>query len=171
MVYTIDGEPALDVFIKYLGLPEAMDPRKDVVNHIAVQFPLHVFRTDGHAVVRTPLTGNADNRSLTFAGAVAQGSKAKFCVPPSFDVIETTIERGNQLKIQHPDADAVILFSCKARHTALGPMIEEEVAGIQRLWDAPLIGFFSYGEIGPINNRVCEFHNQTCSLVTIRKRV
>ena len=35
---------------------------------------------------------------------------------------------------------------------------------------APMIGFFSYGEIGNVKGGACDFHNETCSLVLLKER-
>lgn len=169
IIYTIDDEPALDVFIKYFGLSSNLDARKDVASTLGVQFPLQVQRDDNTSVIRAPLMGNNEDGSLVFAGGIPQGAKVKFSIPPNFDIIEQVIEDAHQLKNTLPDADALILFSCKARHLALGPMIEEEISGIRSLWEVPMVGFFTYGEIGkPINGK-CDFHNETCSLVVLKE--
>jgi len=38
---------------------------------------------------------------------------------------------------------------------SLGSMVEEEIKGIQNLWNKPLAGFFSYGEVGVNKARDC----------------
>ena len=170
IVYTIDHEPALDVFKSYFGLPEDMDAKKDVVANIGVQYPLHVYDKDGNAVIRAPLIGNDDDGSLIFAGGVAQGATVKFSVPPSFEILDRVFEETQHLKRAIPDADILILFSCKARHMALGPLIYDEIQGLRKLWNVPMLGFFTYGEIGALRNRKCEFHNETCMLVAIKEK-
>ncbi|MEZ4688332.1 MAG: FIST N-terminal domain-containing protein [Bacteroidia bacterium] len=170
IVYTIDNEPALDVFKSYFGLPEDMDAKKDVVANIGVQYPLHVYDKEGNAVIRAPLIGNDDDGSLIFAGGVAQGATVKFSVPPSFEILDRVFEETQYLKRAIPDADILILFSCKARHIALGPLIYDEIQGLRKLWNVPMLGFFTYGEIGALRNRKCEFHNETCMLVAIKEK-
>jgi hypothetical protein len=64
----------------------------------------------------------------------------------------------------------MVLFSCRGRQLALGPMIEDEVAGVRKLWDVPLVGFFTYGEIGPVLNGGCDFHNETLVPVLIYQK-
>jgi len=72
--------------------------------------------------------------------------------------------------IDKPNPDAIILFSCKARHWAFGPMLEDEVEEIDKLWDVPFHGFFTFGEIGKNENGNTHFFNETCSLVTLREK-
>ncbi|MFK7924119.1 MAG: FIST signal transduction protein [Bacteroidia bacterium] len=169
IVYSIDDEPALDVFIKYFGLSSSLDARKEVASTLGVQFPLQVQRMDNTSVIRAPLMGNNEDGSLVFAGGIPQGAKVKFSIPPSFDIIEQVIEDSQHLKNSVPDADGLILFSCKARQLALGPMIEEEISGMRSLWDSPMVGFFTYGEIGKSKKGKCDFHNETCSLVILKE--
>jgi len=38
------------------------------------------------------------------------------------------------------------------------------------LWNVPLVGFFTYGEIGPVPNGGCDFHNHTLIPVLINEK-
>jgi len=49
-------------------------------------------------------------------------------------------------------------------------MIEDEVAGVRKLWDVPMVGFFTYGEIGPVLHGGCDFHNDTLVPVLIYEK-
>jgi hypothetical protein len=170
IVYTIDHEPALDVYKKNFGLNDELDPRTGIVNTLGVQYPLQVKRENGQAVIRAPLLANPENNSLIFAGAVQQGATVQFSVPPHFDIVKEVVREVELLKKETPKVTALIMFSCKARHTALGPMIEDEISGVQSLWKAPMAGFFSYGEFGALAQGQCDFHNETCSLVLIQEK-
>lgn len=170
IVYTIDGEPAMDVYKKYFGLTTELDARNGIASTLGAQYPLQVKRDNGQTVIRAPLLANPEDNSLIFAGAVQEGATVQFSVPPHFDIVNKVIKEAESLREETPQVAAMIMFSCVARHTALGPMIEEEVAGIQRLWGAPMIGFFSYGEFGAMPESNCDFHNETCSLVLIQEK-
>ncbi len=169
IVYEIDNEPAIDVFVKYFKLPQDISS-EEIVLQIGVKFPLHLIRPDKSTVLRAPLLGNVENRSLIFAGSVPQGSKVRFAVAPDLDIVSQTIADLSTLKPNMPEADALLMYSCKARHATLGPLIEQEVAGSQEIWgNAPLVGFFSYGEFGTQKNSSLDFHNETCCLVAIKE--
>lgn len=168
VIYTIDDEPALEVFIKYFGYFDNFDLKGKPVSTISAQYPLQVLRTDGTTVLRSPLIGDEKEKSLTLAGGVSVGDQFRFSISPGFDVIDQTVKAFGNYRKKVEQADALILFSCKGRHAALGPMIEDEVKGIYDHWKAPMIGFFSYGEIGATENSTCNFHNETCSLVVIK---
>jgi hypothetical protein len=55
------------------------------------------------------------------------------------------------------------------RKLTLGSRIEEEVESINELFEGktPLLGFYSYGEISPIQEEVsCSLHNQTMTITS-----
>jgi len=168
VVYTIDDQPALDVIIKYMGVNKNLDEMKDVIVNIGSEFPMQLQRENGQPVLRAPLFANKKDRSMVCAGSVPQGSKIRFSLPPEYEVIDQVIEECNVLKENEMiKAEAVIMFSCKARHLSLGPMVSEEIDGIKKVWNAPMAGFFSYGEMGKSTKGKHEFHNNTCSLVVL----
>ncbi|MFK7936266.1 MAG: FIST C-terminal domain-containing protein, partial [Saprospiraceae bacterium] len=120
--------------------------------------------------LRSPLISNETDRSLMLAGGVQTGDQFRFSISPGLEVVDQTIAAFQDLKDQISEADALLLFSCKGRHAALGPMIEDEVKGIYDHWQQPMIGFFSYGEIGADHSGKCDFHNETCSLIVLREK-
>jgi hypothetical protein len=170
VVYTIDDEPAVDVFVRYFQFTESVDNTAEIIAQNFAQYPLQLKKENGNTVLRAPLMVDIESRALIFAGGIPQGSKVKFSVQPGFDLIEKTTERVSTLKPSIPEADALIMFSCKARHMALGPMTGDEAGMIRGLWNKPLIGFFTYGEIGTAKDSSCDFHNETCSMVILQEK-
>lgn len=171
VVYTIDEEPALDVVMKFLGIsPEKPEEINQLLTKMSSHFPILMLREDGAPVVRTSMFANVDERSIKFSGNVPQGAAFRFALPPDFEVVHDVIAQSAEVKNDMATADALVLFSCVARHVTLGPMISDEIDGLKNLWGAPLIGFFSYGEIGKITDGGNEFHNNTCCLVAIKEK-
>jgi hypothetical protein len=162
VVHTIDGEPALDVYREYLGLNED-------ASIVFPEYPLQLER-DGYTVLRAPLMSDPSSRSLVYAGSVPEGATVRFSCAPGAEITEHALADIRTLRERTPNADALLLFSCKGRHMALGPMAEDEVQPIQELWDAPLVGFYTYGEIGKNAVGASDFHNETCVVVTLRER-
>jgi hypothetical protein len=164
VVYEIDGEPALDMYTKYLdfgGKPA------DIA--VASQYPLLLNRDDGSSVLRVPLHIN-DDKSLVYAGSVPEGSKVRFGMASGPEIIDRAIEQITAFKQQALKCEAIVLFSCGARHIAFGPMVEDEISAVRNLWNVPLVGFFTSGEIGPVLNGRCDFHNDTLVPVLIYKK-
>jgi hypothetical protein len=160
IVYRIDNEPALDVYNKYLNI------NGDI--QLGLEYPLLLLRDDGTFVMRVALAVNED-KSMVYGGTLPEGSKVRFSMPPGSEIIDHEIEQISAFSQHLTGADAVMLISCKARHMALGPMIEDEISSIYDLWKIPLIGFFSYGEIGQLPQGKCDFHNHTLVLVLIHE--
>lgn len=171
IVYEINGERALDVFLKYFGFfSNAVDANNDF-GSVSAQYPMQIERENGISVLRTPLFVKEEEGALILGGAVREGEKFRFSISPGFEVIEKTVNQFGDLAQKVQDPDAVVLFSCKGRHFALGPLLEEEVEGLYKHWNAPMAGFLTYGEIGTPDGGVCEFHNETCSLVLLKERL
>jgi len=164
VVYTIDDQPALDVYRKYLGVTGSSSDHT-----LAAEYPLLLERDDGSSVLRAAMLVNGD-KSMVYAGTMPEGARVQFSMPPGFEIVEYAIEQLSVFNKQISEADAMVLFSCKARHLVLGPMVEDELSGICKLWNVPLVGFFTYGEIGPNAGGKCDFHNDTLSLVLIQGR-
>lgn len=170
IVYSIDDEPALDVFVKFFQFTENLHDRAEVIAMNFAQYPLQMKKENGNVVLRAPLMANMEDSSLIFAGGIPEGSKVQFSVPPGFDLVDKTRDSISVLKDTMENPDAVIVFSCKARHLALGPIMEDEAGKLRSIWDKPLLGFFTYGEIGTAINSTCDFHNETCSMVVLEER-
>ncbi len=169
VLHGINDEPALDVFLKHFGFFDNTEIRGSAITSLSAQYPLQIVK-DGYTVLRSPVLADFDNRTLTLSTGVEMGQKFRFSIAPGFEVLEKTVAEFSHLQQQTPNPDAVILFSCKGRHAAFGPLLEEEIDGLYNHWNTPMIGFFSYGEIGNTPSGVCEFHNETCSLVLLREK-
>ncbi len=171
IVYTIDDKPALDMILKYLGVDYDFDSGKEIVTQLGALYPLQMEREGVAPVMRTAMFANRNDRSLICAGNIPEGSKVKFSLPPDFDAIEQVVEECKQLKVeQQPEADALVMFSCISRRLSFGVMMREEIEQVQQVWDAPLVGFFSYGEFGRSKTGKHEFHNNTCCLLTLKEK-
>lgn len=171
-VYTIDDKPALDMFNKYLGVEVKLDDSKDIVPfQNSWYYPLQLERENGDTVIRTSRFANQKDRSLICTGSVTQGSKIKFSLPPDFDAIETVISECESIKDSaQQQADALIMFSCVSRHITFGALIKEEIEQVKNIWNAPMIGFFTYGEYGKSKIGKNEFHNNACCIIALKEK-
>ncbi|HZJ36651.1 MAG TPA: FIST N-terminal domain-containing protein [Gillisia sp.] len=171
IVYTIDDKPALDMIMKYLGVDYDFDSGKEIVSQIGAYYPLQMERENVAPVMRTAMFANRQDRSLICAGNVPQGSKVRFSLPPDFDTIEKVVAECKELKDEkQPEADAIIMFSCISRHLSFGILMSEEIEQVQKVWDAPMVGFFTYGEFGKTKTGKHEFHNNTCCIVALKEK-
>ncbi len=169
IIYEIDGKPALDLFNSYFpSIEYKQQDDSEKLFTIPGIYPLKILRDDDVVIIRSGMIYDFENKALILAGGVQQGDQFKFCPTPSFDVVDTTLNQFSELAKDTGEVDAVIINSCAGRHFAFGPMFEDEVEGLYNIWKKPTVGYMAYGEIGNIGqNSICEFHNVSCSLVTL----
>ncbi|HRX92958.1 MAG TPA: FIST N-terminal domain-containing protein, partial [Chitinophagaceae bacterium] len=172
IVYTIDDKPALDMLMNYLGVEIKQEDDKEIVTFLSSwYYPLELERENKDPVIRTAMFANSKDRSLICSGNVPQGSKIKFAMPPDFDSIDKVVEDCKGLKENtQQQADALIIFSCVSRHLSFGMVVKEEIEQVQKIWNAPMAGFFTYGEYGKSKNGKYEYHNNACCLVALKEK-
>lgn len=171
-VYTIDDKPALDMLMKYLGVEVKLDENKEIVSFLSSwYYPLQLDRENGDTVIRATRFANRKDRSLICTGTVPQGSAIRFSLPPEFDSIETVVRECESIKDNpQQQADAMIMFSCVSRYLSFGAAMKEEIEQVQKVWGAPMAGFFTYGEYGRSKIGTHEFHNNCSCVVVIREK-
>lgn len=169
VLYSINNEPALEFICRYGGIKDFFGGKVENIN-LSANFQLQLLRENKHPVMRTPMYANPDDHSVVFAGSLPQGSKVRLSMLPGFDVIDTTLKDFADYKNEEPEAEALILFSCAGRQVSLGPYVSDELNGIKSIWNAPMAGFFCFGEIGRVEKGTNEFHNMTCSLAILKEK-
>jgi hypothetical protein len=170
-VYTVDDIPVLDITTKYGGLENVNPENEDLLLEIAANFPLQLQREKGDPVMRPGLVVDWSDRSFYCSGSVPQGSKVRFSLPPDFDVMEKVIKGVQQLKdTEMPKADALVIFSCAGRILSLGPLMNMEIEGIKNVWDIPMVGMFSNGELARATGGNLEMHNLTTCCVALKEK-
>lgn len=171
-VHEIDGEPALDLMIKYSGActREELTP-EFWIEEFAMSLPPQLIREEGNTVMRPSLVYDDATSSVMCNGRVPQGSRIRFSLPPEEDVIDAVIDGCRAMKAERaPEADAIVYFSCAGRRLSMGPMLKREVDTVRALWDAPLAGFFSVGEIARVTGGRNELNNITSACVVLKER-
>jgi hypothetical protein len=170
VLYELDGHSALQLYKRYLGEHASGLPATGLL------FPLSLRTQDGHSgVVRTILSVNESDHSLTFAGEVPVGSYARL-MKANFDrLIDGAIgaARTSYQALGSSSPDLAILISCVGRKLVLKQRVEEEVEGVREVLGARtmLAGFYSYGEISPFTPHApCELHNQTMTITTFSEQ-
>ncbi len=167
VVYTINDEPALDYCQRFFGNYYHINEEKGSISLANAQYPFQLERS-GNRVMRAPVGSNAHDRSLLMAGRVREGDIFHFSMASGFELVDRNIAHFSNFKTKVNDADALLMFSCKARHFSLGPAIDDEVRGVYELWKKPCTGLFTYAEIGKNTEGKTSYGNETCSLVTLR---
>jgi hypothetical protein len=170
-VFTIDDIPVLDITAKYGGIKNVSPDNKNLLIELATNFPLQLQRDKGNPVMRPGLVIDWEDHSFYCSGSVPQGSKIRFSLPPDFDVIEKVIKSCEDLKATEiPDAEAIVLFSCAGRFLAFGPLVNDEIEGVKKVWDAPMAGMFSSAELARATGGNLEMHNLTACIVALKEK-
>jgi len=172
LIYTIDDQPALDIYMRFLGKEKSSDDDQvKFFDSIGIHYPFQIERDNREPMMCNPIGYSREKGALICESNVAQGSKFRFSTPPDFDIIETVINKANELKNEvHAEADALLIFSCAGRLSALGPMAQDENEGLAAVWNAPMAGFYTYGEFGRAINGKHEFHSTTNSWVALKEK-
>lgn len=170
LLFELDGQPALDLYKRYLGEEAEGLPGS------ALLFPLHVYRPgeEAHAVVRTVVGIDEAKQAMIFAGDVPEGWCARL-MRGNFDhLVEGAAHAAEQANssVGGPDRVAV-LVSCIGRKLLLGQRASDEVEAVANVLGArtAVAGFYSYGEISPhAVSGLCELHNQTMTVTVFSER-
>jgi hypothetical protein len=170
-VYTVDNVPVLDITAKYGGIQNVSPDNQDLLLEIAANLPLQLQREKGDPVMRPGLMIDWSDHSFYTSGTVPQGSKVKFSVQPDLDVMEKVVKGLENLKAtEMPEADALLVFSCAGRVLSFGPMMNMELEGLKNVWNIPMAGMFSNGELGRATGGNLEMHNLTTCCVAIKEK-
>ncbi|MDD4884219.1 FIST N-terminal domain-containing protein [Sulfuricurvum sp.] len=164
VLYTIDNQPALELYKRYLGEFASDLPSS------GLRFPMSVRKNiDATPVIRTLLAVDETSQSMTFAGDVPQGYLCRLLKTNMDSLIEHAGMAAESSKLEEDSPFLVIAVSCVGRRLVLGQLCEEELEIIRETLgeQAVITGFYSYGELSEKGENRCTLHNQTMTLVSI----
>ncbi len=167
VLYEIDGRSVLELYKRYLG-----DRARELPSS-GLFFPLCVRTGEGEkGIVRTILSVNEKEGSMTFAGDIPQGSYARLMkanferlIDGACGAAATAHEAMGSVPVE-----LAIHISCVGRKLVLRQRVEEEIEASREVLgpDAVFAGFYSYGEISPFTpGAKCALHNQTMTVTTL----
>ncbi len=175
-LYELDGQPALQVYEKFLDRFASQLPA------VGVEYPLGILGTSGddedhgYFLCRATMGVDRETGSIRFAGDIPQGAMVKMTMGNENDVVDAARKAAGKAlaslkqtsgKIQ---AKAIFVYSCMARKIVLGSRTGEEIAVIRKIVgdDVPIIGFYTYGEYAPSGKQnQSHFHNETVTLTIL----
>jgi len=170
--FTIDNEPAMQVIQRFLG-NDIVRANSEANGFIPTDlgYPLQFERASGNAIMKPALFFNPADQSVMIAGGVNEGDQFRFSLPPDFDVIDKVVDSTRISKEKEmPEADVLMVFSCVGRLGTFGPLISTEIEGLASTWGKPMIGYFSLGEFGKLDEGRCEFQGTTVSWVALKEK-
>ena len=169
ILYELNGQPALDLYKKYLGEEAADLPGSALI------YPLKIYSEDTkeHDIIRTVVGIDEEAKSMIFAGNVPENKRARLMVGNFDNLIAGADTAAKSLANCDPDNSVALLVSCIGRHLLLGSRTYEEADAVKEvLGKMPQVGFYSYGEISAhhVSGR-CDLHNQTMTIAVLEERV
>ncbi len=126
-----------------------------------------------HFQLRCGVRANEEDGSIFLAASIPEGSEVTLTTGSRGDVIRGAHEAARQAlkSLGGAKPEAIIMFSCVGRKMVLGRRVQEEVNAVRECIgrDVPIVGFYTYGEIGPIDKTdsglsAAKFHNETVVL-------
>ena len=135
-IYEIDGNPALDIYKRYLGMTE-----EDEFHKSSFEFPLLVKKEGGDMLRH--ISGVNKDGSIDLDGYVEKGMIVKISYGDPETIIGEINQRCSVVASYAPEA--VLLYSCVARRLFWGPLVNNEITPFNDI--APTAGLCTGGEI------------------------
>lgn len=173
LIYEIDGRPAYDIFLEYLSQIEHEVP-DETFRKIFLGLPMRSFQTEflqPHYLTRNIMEINEKKGALSCATPVEQGDFMTFAVRDSRRARHATEKMLRDLRERLGDARPLcgFYFNCCARGLSLYGRPNQDIALIRRAFPGvPVIGFFSYGEIAPVDH-VNHLHHYSGALTLLAR--
>lgn len=158
IVYELDGEPAFDIYQKFLKIDN-----NDQFVFNSVEFPLSIDY-NGIPVLRCAVAVN-DDHSLVMTAYVPEGSDAQLAFGDPETILGSILCDGQNIANFQPEI--IQTFSCAARKAFWGDgNISNETIQFNHV--APTSGFYTSGEFLRVNGVVYDF-NSTLVFAAMRE--
>jgi hypothetical protein len=174
VVKEFDNEPALELYKEFLG-----EERSRRLPGVCLEYPFGLIDEKvsiagkEYFQLRCGLAVDHEKKTITLAASIPEGGAITLTTASRGDIINGARLAAEQAKegLEDGNPQAILMFSCVGRKLVLGRRTQEEVAAVKKILgeDVPLIGFYTYGEIGPIDKMkeelaITKFHNETVVL-------
>lgn len=169
----IDGKPALKMYEDYFG-KEATELVKEPLARMAYTYPIGI-KVEGsdELLIRDPVIAN-EKGEISMAAAIPEGTMVNIMIGDRDRAIKAAEAAATVAvkQLEGRPARFILMFNCMARNKLLGVRCHEENQTVQKTLgeNVPMIGFYTYGEQGPLlgnKGTPAYFHNETMTLVVI----
>ena len=157
MIFEIDGRPAYDIFLELITQLHFEDTR-EVFHRLFLGLPIANFQTEfarARYLVRNIMGVNARKGVVACASQVEEGDYVTFALRDPLKAKEDLVL---MLQDLHDKARGRVprfglYFNCCARGTSLYGTPGEDMALVREYFPhLPLAGFFTFGEIAPVDH-------------------
>lgn len=169
VLYELDNMPVLDFYKKYLG-----NYADDMASSM-LRFPFSIkYRKDDPEIIRTALTFDEEEKSITFVAEIPEGFTARLMKPKIDMLIDGAKMAANDINQFNKNQALGLVVSCTGRKSVMNELVEEELEIIEEVLgkNVQLAGFYSYGELAPFAEDLytCQLHNQTMTVTAIYEK-
>ena len=172
ILYELNGEPALQVYERFLGKHAEKLPA------VGVEYPLGLVGncldddSGDYYLLRATMSVDRREKSIRFAGEIPEGAMVHLTCGDSSSILAATTEAARIADSEIGDARSAMVFfySCMARKIVLGQRTQEELDRVREVfgWQVPVVGFYTYGEYSRVS---CDspslLHNETATISVI----
>ena len=173
LLQEIDGKPALAVYQDYFG-KDAEELIKEPLARMAYTYPFGIaVEGSDELLIRDPVLAN-EKGEITVAAAIPEGATIRLMIGDRDKAIAAAKWAGETARgqLEGKEPRFVLMFNCMARNKLLGIRCSEENEIVQSAIadDVPMLGFYTYGEQGPLlgaKGTPAYFHNETMTLLVV----
>lgn len=171
VLFALDGEPALEVYKRYLGDYAKGLPASGLL------FPFEMVQTENQrgGLIRTILAVDEAQGSLTLAGDIDPDGYLRLMHSSTNQLVDGAEAAARHSSPTLASPQLAVLVSCVGRKLVMGDRVDEEVEAVSEILGegCKLTGFYSYGEISPglpvvgQGGMSCQLHNQTMTITCL----
>ena len=165
VLHELDGEPALEVYKRYLG-----EYAKDLPAS-GLLFPFGIVGENHQmaGIIRTILGVDEAAGSLILAGEIPGDGSLQLMHASTDKLVDGAMAAADHARrgLDIQGASLTLMVSCVGRKLIMGGRVDEEVEAVADVLahEGTVAGFYSYGEISPHLGAVdCQLHNQTMTI-------
>ena len=135
VLYELDGQPAFDVYYKYLNIENDRNFFRN-----SLEFPL-IYKDGDSTILRAP-TGSTPEGALIMTADIPRGTKVRMGYGDPETILRTVHTGGDEIAKFQPQM--IHIYSCAARRYFWGDMANTETKPFQSV--AQTSGFYTSGE-------------------------
>ena len=163
-LFTLDGKPALSLYKKYLD-KQAQLPHENFI------FPIAILDEKGSIVkIRSVIYVNEENQSIILNDTIQEGMSISLMTTNFNRLIDGAYQAARHSWDGPQEREYFIIpVSCTGRREIMSQRIEEELFALTEglPFSRHVLGFYSNGEIAPIDGYSCTLQNHTMTLTSI----
>lgn len=172
IIRELDGRPALNFYQEYLGSLAAK------LETAGLEFPLGIvggiegrerIADEQILVVRAIQGVDESKQALLSSGDVPEGAEVRMTRATKDDLLGAAESATTEVTNALPGASVALFFDCMGRKLVLGARYKEEIERAMSALgdDVAKIGFYTYGELSPVQGKTLH-HDETFTIALLK---